>query len=342
MMENKALPSIVVWSWAAQISNSGEHFEQLLKEKLPSVYIKVFDSTVTNFDEESLEIWKKAEVVVLSPNLYEKFCELRTPKLRWLQFTSAGVDKFLRHAKKCGIQHLPYKVTRLADTYGTTMAEYVIAQIVSNERRFEAMREAQKHCHWNHKEFRFYRRLNQLTIGIVGAGSIGEEVARCCKCFGMKTIGLVRQERPQEKRSKFIDMYRVGTDELPLLVAESDYICSILPDCPETTDFFKGDIFSHATKKPVFMNIGRGNCIEDDTIITSIRKGWLSGAIIDVTRPEPLPKESRLWSVPEVIITPHTSGVVSDELIISNFYENWKKFVNNETLDHLVDVTKSY
>ncbi|PIK60370.1 putative D-3-phosphoglycerate dehydrogenase-like, partial [Apostichopus japonicus] len=97
------------------------------------------------------------------------------------------------------------------------------------------------------RKYRTYRILKELTIGIIGAGDIGVEVARCCKCFGMKTIGLCKQDRPKEQRSQYIDVYLSGS-KLSQLLAESDYICSILPSSPDTDNFFQEDTFSHCTK----------------------------------------------------------------------------------------------
>lgn len=90
-------------------------------------------------------------------------------------------------------------------------------------------------------------------------------------------------------------------DGLCELLAECDYICNVLPQTPETDDILSHDVLSNCTKKPVFMNIGRGNAISEEAILKALDRGWISHAILDVFREEPLPKESPLWSSPKVI-----------------------------------------
>lgn len=339
MNMTELLPRVLIWTRLINRHN-GERsvFEDLLCQRYPSINVACIDKeTKLEHFKEELE---SAQVFIGDASEFHQVIPF-TKSLEWFQLGSAGVDKLMKQVRASNeTPQYPFKVTRLGGTYHTAIAEYVIGHIISKERQFEEMREEQKLKSWNPK-YESYRILKELTIGIVGAGDIGVEVARCCKCFGMKTIGLSRRRKSKEQTSPYLDI-NLHSSELSKLLAESDYICSILPASPETDNFFHGDTFSHCTKKPVFINVGRGNCVQEDTIINSIRNGWLSAAIIDVTDPEPLPKESKLWTVPEVTITPHVSGYASEAVMYHAFAKNFEKFLEKKTLDYELDFNKGY
>ncbi|KAJ8035613.1 putative 2-ketogluconate reductase [Holothuria leucospilota] len=312
-----------------------EKFGKALKQKFPSVCIKFIDAETD--PEERKKHLEEAEILVAKPLDFVDIVD-NVPNLKWIHFIFAGYEPFTNHIKKTRkVPH--YKVTRQGGTLGVAMAEYVLAHIIAKERKFEEMREDEKVRNWRDNYFSQFRVLSQLTIGIAGAGDIGCEVARLCKAFGMRTIGLTKTPRSQETRSEYIDEYRLSSD-LPYMLAQSDVICNLLPSLPETNNFFHEDAFQHCTKKPLFINIGRGNCVKESTIIKALEKGWLSYVVLDVTDPEPLTKDSLLWNIPEVIITPHVSGFVPEILMGEVFARNYQKFIKGESLEYEVDFTK--
>ncbi|KAJ8035614.1 Glyoxylate reductase/hydroxypyruvate reductase [Holothuria leucospilota] len=338
-MTSTSLPSVLLFTNDIKLKGVPEFltekFGEELKQNFPSVSVKLVDSD-TDPSERKKHL-EEAEILVAKPVHFADIVD-NVPNLKWVHFTFAGYEPYTDLIKKTG-KVPPYKVTRQGGTFGVAMAEYVLAHIIARERKFEEMREDEKVRDWRDNYFSQFRVLSQLTIGIAGAGDIGCDVARLCKAFGMRTIGLVRTPRSQETRSEYIDEYRL-TSDLPYMLAESDVICNILPSLPETNNFFNEDAFQHCTKKPLFINIGRGDCVKESTIIKALENGWLSNVILDTTDPEPLPKDSQLWSIPEVTITPHISGYVPQRMMGELFARNYQRFIKGESLEYEVDVTK--
>ncbi|XP_041379707.1 LOW QUALITY PROTEIN: glyoxylate/hydroxypyruvate reductase B-like [Gigantopelta aegis] len=184
-------------------------------------------------------------------------------------------------------------------------------------------------------------RLSTLTIGIIGSGNIGKEIAKKCKQFGMTVLGLTREPVPLDKRIPYVDQYKL-LDELHELLGTSDYVCSVLPSTSDTRGLLSGEVFKHCftkvqksvfinvgrgdvtdeasilkamrlipsihpfylsliIQKSVFINVGRGDVTDEASILKAMRAGWLSGAILDVFETEPLPTNSELWDLPGLL-----------------------------------------
>ena len=147
----------------------------------------------------------------------------------------------------------------------------------------------------------------QLSIAILGLGDIGRTVAKACKALNMTVWGVVRSEK-REKES-FVDHY-MTVSQLSEALRSCDYVCNVLPSTPATKHLLSGSILeSGKDKKPVFINIGRGDVISESSLVNALNRGWLSGAILDVFEVEPLPKESELWRMSQVVITPHIAAL---------------------------------
>lgn len=152
-----------------------------------------------------------------------------------------------------------------------------------------------------------YRLMSQLSIGILGLGDIGKEIARVCKALGMTVWGVARREK--QTKLSYVDYYRT-LDFLPEVLQSCDYFCNVLPSTSSTYHLLSGNTLeSGKEKKPVFINVGRGDIIDEASLVNAIQKGWISGAILDVFEKEPLPKDSALWDMPQVTITPHYAAV---------------------------------
>lgn len=155
-----------------------------------------------------------------------------------------------------------------------------------------------------------YRVLSELSIAILGFGDIGKVVGKRCKDFGMKVYGMMSR-MPGEKPD-CVDECFTSVD-LNIFLEKADYVCNILPITSETNDMLSGGVLKHcANKQSVLINIGRGNVVADGEIVHALNNGWLRGAVLDVFRSEPLPSDSMLWKLPNVIITPHVSGITRD------------------------------
>ncbi|XP_064472004.1 glyoxylate/hydroxypyruvate reductase A-like isoform X2 [Ornithodoros turicata] len=221
-----------------------------------------------------------------------------------------------------------------------TSAEYVIAGIINFERGLYRYFEYQQKKEWNDSMSTRFRTLPDLAVGILGAGVIGNEVATTLRQFGSNVYGLARRRRnvAEMSHSSFQHIF----DSLHDLLKECDYIINVLPSTPETTGMLNGDVLEQCVKKPVFINIGRGTIINEESLINALRNKWISGAILDVHTVEPLPRESLLWTAPNVIITPHISGPSRSHEIVKSFMINFEHFMKNEELEHVFSFKTGY
>nr|XP_054754677.1 uncharacterized protein in proB 3'region-like [Lytechinus pictus] len=319
-----------------------------IKDSLQTICPKVFeDCTVVDWDEEplsdkSVRSLREAEIILMDPH---KLPSLMTviENVKWIQSTWAGVDSFIN---KFDPALLPPKftLTRCAGVFGDHMSEYVIGQIISYERSFKFLWEAQQKTEWALDEYtadKSYHLLKGRTISIIGAGEIGTEIGKVCKAFNMHVIGLVRRAVPQDQRNAAFDEYRL-TEELPYVLEEADFIVNVLPSTKQTVGLFTGNILSHCKKKPMFINVGRGDVIDEASLIKAIKERWICHAVLDVFNPEPLSKESPLWSMPEVTITPHVSAQTHGPEMTKVFIDNYQRYVNGETLKHQVNWVAKY
>lgn len=209
------------------------------------------------------------------------------------------------------------------------------------------MREDQAGNAWlRHKEVASYRTLSSLSIGIVGLGDIGLEIARICKALGMATKGVTRTARPPEERKDFVDEYFTMA-ELPTLLRSSDYVCNVLPSTASTRGLLSGEMLracsrDHGGKGAVFVNVGRGDVLSECSLIRALKSGWISGAILDVFETEPLPAGSELWGMKGVTISPHVSAVSFSEEVVEVMRRNYEKYVAQGRLDYVVDWRAEY
>lgn len=165
-----------------------------------------------------------------------------------------------------------------------------------------------------------YRVMPKLTIGILGLGDIGQHLARACKALSMTVWGVGRSDKSD--RQKFVDHYTT-LSRLPEVLQSCDYVCNILPSTTATKNLLSGNVLECGRdKRPIFINVGRGDVIDEKSLIHALNEGWLSGAILDVFEVEPLPKESALWKMPQVVITPHTAAISFPEEVSLNFRHN--------------------
>eukprot|EP00057_Strongylocentrotus_purpuratus_P001244 XP_001197321.2 PREDICTED: glyoxylate/hydroxypyruvate reductase A HPR2 [Strongylocentrotus purpuratus] len=334
-------PSVVVYS---ECTEGPKGIKECLKTISPKIFegCTFVDRNEEPLSDESVESFRKAEIVLMDT---ERLPALMTTleNVKWVQSTWAGVDAFIN---KIDPALLPPKftLTRLAGVFGTHMAEYVIGHILAHERSFKFLWEAQQKKEWALDEYsatKGYQLLAGRTISVIGAGDIGTEIGKVCKAFNMRVIGLVRRDVPKEQRNAAFDEYRL-TEELPYVLEEADFIVNVLPSTEQTMGFFSGNTLSHCKKKPVFINVGRGDVIDEASLINAIKEGWICHAVLDVYKPEPLPKESPIWTMPEVTITPHVSAQTHAPEITGLFADNYQRYINGETLRHQINWAAKY
>ncbi|WP_127533129.1 D-2-hydroxyacid dehydrogenase [Paenibacillus kobensis] len=218
-------------------------------------------------------------------------------KLRWVQAWSAGVDQL-------PLDKLAARGVVLTDASGVhpkQVSETALAMMLAWTRNVHTAVRNQVGRKWDPKGR--YGEIHGATIGIIGAGEIGSELARLARAFGMTTLGVRRSGLPLDAFDRMYDM-----SGLPDVLAASDYVINILPLTEQTAGLFNADAFARMKPSAFFVNIGRGPSVVTDDLVHALQNGIIAGAGLDVTEPEPLPEDHPLWALDNVIITPHTAG----------------------------------
>jgi phosphoglycerate dehydrogenase-like enzyme len=184
--------------------------------------------------------------------------------------------------------------------------------------------------------------LRGQTAGIIGLGHIGKEVARLAKCLGMQVIATSRSAGEGDK-ARYVDKL-VPREKLPELLRESDFVILTLPSTAETTRLIGEKELRLMKPTSVIINIGRGNIIDEAALIRALEEKRIAGAGLDVFTQEPLPAESKLWALPNVILTPHIAGAMPDYSVHTTeiFCDNLARFLAGKKLKNIVDKKIGY
>ncbi|EZA59672.1 hypothetical protein DMN91_005041 [Ooceraea biroi] len=305
-----------------------------LRSRLPNLRI----SDVPPGQADTLDKLNGAEILVADCDLLIPYAHNLT-SFKWIQATWAGLDKFIPH-----IQNAPrdYVLTRFSnESFGLAMSEYVIAHIVNFERDQRQQYENQRRGLWKQEgKIMKHRLICDLTIGILGLGTIGKSIAQRLKLFGATVWGTTRTA-PKEKLP-YLDEHKTVSDLLNVL-GNCDYVINVLPSTRDTVGLLNGDTLQHCRAKgTVFINIGRGSVIGELDLINALEQKWILGAILDVFEEEPLPKQSKLWNYPQVTISPHNSGVTRAQDVAKLFAENYVRYVKGENMINKFDFERGY
>ena len=274
------------------------------------------------------------------------------PNLRWVQFHSAGIDRL----SDSDIWHSEIQLTTASGIHAPNMGQYVMAQILAWASRTPSWIVHQRRAEWPKDRWNTFLpdELRGRKLGILGYGSIGREVARLAKAFGMIVLASKRDARQIKDDGFFVpgtgDPDGVMADRIypgaavRSMVAECDYLVVTLPLTPGTRSLINEELL-RAMKPSVFLvNVGRGSVIDEAALIKALKKGWIAGAGLDVFETEPLPADSPLWSMNNVIISPHVSGFTAhyDERAVDLFCANLGRYLVDEPMLNLVDRTYGY
>lgn len=251
----------------------------------------------------------------------------RAPNLTWMQTFSAGTD----HPVFSAIRDAGATLTNSSGSSAPSIAQTVMLYLLALSRDLPRMARAQVARRW---EPISTQDLHGLRLGIVGLGEIGSEIARLADAFGMEVTGLRRTVRGDEICQTWTN------DRFDELLGWSDAIVVSAPLTSDTAGLFDADAFAKMRAGSWFVNVGRGEIVDEDAMIAALASGHLGGAGLDVFATEPLPPESPLWTLPNVIITPHTSGTTDRSRVrsVDQFVENFRRFTNGEPL---VNVTSA-
>ncbi len=279
----------------------------------------------------------------LSSDAFDRLL-VRAPHLSWVHSATSGVERALTPAAlERGLV-----VTNARGVFSRPIAEYVMMMILSVSRRLPQLLELQRERTWQPLEG---AELRDVTVGIVGLGSIGRAVGALATAFGCRVVA-VRRRPDGETRSGSDDLSagelmldRVGGPEtLPELLGESDFVVLAAPLTPETEDMINDQTLAMVKPGAWLINVARGRLIDERALLRALRDGPLGGAVLDTFRDEPLPAMSSFYDLPNVIVTPHTawsSGRVLDRSV-ELFCENLRHFAAGEPLVNVVDPTAGY
>ena len=257
------------------------------------------------------------------------------PRLGWAQAVGAGVDGFLfPEFLARGVL-----LTNNSGVHAPNMAEHVLALMLAFARDLPAMLRAGTRHEWQHRPERAFE-LGGQTLCVVGLGEIGQALAVRAAALGMRVTGVRR--RPGALPP---GVTRVATlAEMDLLLAEADHVALCLPLTSATRGLFGPERLARINAGAYLYNVGRGELVDQPALLVALRSGQLAGAGLDVTVPEPLPPDSPLWELPNVVITCHTSGATPLywERAIEILSANIARYRADESLVNLVDVDEGY
>jgi phosphoglycerate dehydrogenase-like enzyme len=278
----------------------------------------------------------------------------RFPQVKWLQAHSAGIDYLLD--KPIWQSEVP--ITTLRGIHAVPMAEHALAMMLAFRWNLPLMERLQRQGQWPHDRWALFSRpeLRGSTIGIVGYGAIGRELARLSQALGMRVLAANRSGRRQPYRGfsepglgdpeASIPAEFYPTGRLLEMLPQCDYVVSVIPLTPATRHLFNAAAFAQMKKSAYFFNLGRGAVVDEAALVDALRQGHIAGAGLDVFETEPLPPESPLWQMngERVIISPHVAGFTPhyDDRASDLFAENLRRYLAGEPLLNLVERKRGY
>ncbi|MEQ8168408.1 MAG: D-2-hydroxyacid dehydrogenase [Candidatus Eremiobacterota bacterium] len=299
--------------------------EEKIKEQYPDFIVKSWSSR-----KDCDDYIEEADILIchkISDELLRK-----AKKLKWIQLLSAGCD----HVLSLPSYRKEIILSTAKNIHHIPISEYVMSYILSlSHRTFDYMK-FQKEKKWARIEG---MELTGKTLGLIGAGSIGKEIARKAKPFGMHIVALKRTPEQVE----FIDEI-YGINEMDIVLSRADFIVLALPLIESTKNLIGKKEIEKMKSTAYLINIARGEILDEQALIGALKEKRLAGAVLDVFREEPLGQDSELWNVENLIITPHISwsGEYTFERLSELVLENMARYVNGEQLKYIVERDVGY
>jgi phosphoglycerate dehydrogenase-like enzyme len=256
----------------------------------------------------------------------------RAPRLRWVQALTAGVESWLARAD------LPSELTLTCarGTHRIQMPENILAALFHLTKPYTAAALDQRESRWTR---RVSEPLAGKTLGILGLGAVGQEVARKAAALELRVIGTRRTPAPVPH------VERVHPpEETPEVLGAADFVLVLLPLTPTTRGFVNAERLRLMQPHAYLLNFARGDLVVDADLIEAVRAGTIAGAVLDVFRIEPLPSDHPFWTTPGITVLPHIGGLHPrrDELVAALFVENLGRFVEGHPLREVVDRARGY
>ena len=295
-------------------------WKKALKERNPSIEVY---SYLEEHPKESITmalIWK-----------HPKGTLAHYPNLKCIASAGAGVDYIFEDST------VPTNIliTRVVDPYlASDMSEHVLAIILAELKNFNTYKLQQVDHNWNPKE---YRRIQDVRIGIMGLGELGELTARDLTKYGFQVQGWSRSKKEIEGVRAF-----AGQEELEPFLDFTEFLVCLLPLTPQTEGILNRSLFLKLPKNAYIINVARGGHMVDEDLLNALDSGHLSGASLDVYHEEPLPGDHPFWKHPKIFMTPHYASVSDTHSVVPQILENYERLGNNKELLNKVNRTKGY
>lgn len=326
-----------------------EQWQQRLQQVSPDLRFEFHPGK--HVADISEELWKNVEILHMSGGDFPT--SEQAPNLRWVQLFSAGANQVLTQPLfKSDVQF-----TTSSGVHSINIAEYVLTSLLAWYHRIPQLLELQKKSEWPPQED-FSRtsmpeELHGKTIGIIGYGSIGREVGRLAKAFDMRILA-TQQSTDHHDRGFMLPgigdpdgtlperYYKI--EQLHELLKECDVVVIAVPLTPQTRNLFNADAFNAMKESAFLVNIARGDVCDEGALFHALQSKRIAGAALDVFKQEPLPADSPFWQLPNVIISPHVTGLTPhyQERAMLIFEANLKRYLAGEQLYNLVDKNKGY
>jgi len=288
----------------------------------------VFENGLSNNELQEADV-----LVTYGEDLNDENIQYAT-KVKWIFVASAGIEKMPAGA----IIDRGIVVSNVRGIHKTPMAESMLAHILAIKRALPWVYEQQKKSEWSKKAKQ--SELQDSTALILGPGAIGSEVGRLLQAFGVATIGCNRSGNEAAYMNEMVSF-----DQLAEALPNADIVISVLPKTEETTHLLKADHFKAMKNDAIFMNFGRGNLVEETVLMHAIQTGEIGYAVLDVFEQEPLAANHPIWTLPNVIVSPHISSHSSRyvERSLAIFKPNLEKWLRGETdVENRLDLSRGY
>jgi phosphoglycerate dehydrogenase-like enzyme len=259
------------------------------------------------------------------------------PRLRWVQTMAAGGGSQVRAAGLTGTELDRVVFTTSAGVHGATLAEFAMFGVLAGAKDLPRLLAQQADRQWSGRWA--MRQVHEMTVLVVGLGGIGTQTARLAKALGAYVLGTKRHPEPVEH----VDEVH-PTADLADLVGRADAIVFTLPGTAATDGLYGAELIAATKPGAIIVNVGRGTVIDEPALIKGLDSGHLGSAFLDVFAVEPLPVESPLWGMPQVVIAPHTAALSphEDRRIAELFATNLRRFLDGEDLINVVDTKHFY
>ena len=316
---------ILVWHDKRMIHTNNS--QEFLKKHFPNETI-----VVTNDRDVVLQNIADTEILVSVP--YDKEVLEKGKNIKWIQALGAGYNHYdISYLKSRNI-----KLSRIVGAHNTHLSEFAIMAMIMLVREMGTMAQAQQNHHW---QFELHQdRVYGKTLIVIGCGAIGMDIARYAKMMGMHVIGIVDSIDPKNATKDSDILGEIYTSkEIDDLLPKADIVLTMLPSTPETYHFMSYERFKKMKSTAFFINLGRGDAVESSVIYDVLSQNIIKGAFFDVFEQEPLPSDHPIWTLKNIIITPHSAGYYHHYLAntFECFHKNYCFYEKGEELLTRVD-----